>query len=260
MRTLFFACVLCVLTGAAASLVAADTGSESGWRSIPLVKDGQVAPEWKMTGWGKFVTEGDVIRTDPDPRGIGLLVYTKEKFGNCQIKVVLRPKTPRSNSGAYIRIDDGILDWTKKEAMAIKRGVDEKLTDEMQKGLMAASEAEDAAWYAVHHGYEVQIMEAAGSRGTGSIYSLAQAEPLPKKEPGEWRTMVITLDGAVIQVDVDGKRVSSVDTSKELPPRKNWTEPKRDAKRPETGYIGFQTHDPGDIVYFKEVSVRPLKK
>jgi hypothetical protein len=25
-----------------------------------------------------------------------------------------------------------------------------------------------------------------------------------------------------------------------------------------TAYIGLQNHDPGDVVYFKEVSVRPL--
>jgi hypothetical protein len=29
-------------------------------------------------------------------------------------------------------------------------------------------------------------------------------------------------------------------------------------KRPEVGYIGLQTHDPGDVVYFKDVSVRPM--
>ena len=31
-------------------------------------------------------------------------------------------------------------------------------------------------------------------------------------------------------------------------------------KRPTVGYIGLQTHDPGDIVFFREVSVRPLAK
>ena len=28
--------------------------------------------------------------------------------------------------------------------------------------------------------------------------------------------------------------------------------------RPATGYIGLQNHDPGDVVWFKEISVRPL--
>jgi hypothetical protein len=42
------------------------------------------------------------------------------------------------------------------------------------------------------------------------------------------------------------------------PPRKNWTEPIREQKRPTHGYIGLQNHDPGDVVWFREVSVRPL--
>ena len=43
-----------------------------------------------------------------------------------------------------------------------------------------------------------------------------------------------------------------------VPARKQWHEPKRDPKRPEAGYIGLQNHDPGDVVWFREVSVRPL--
>ena len=39
---------------------------------------------------------------------------------------------------------------------------------------------------------------------------------------------------------------------------KEWFEPKREPKRPVAGYIGLQNHDPGDVVWFKEVSVRPL--
>jgi hypothetical protein len=40
--------------------------------------------------------------------------------------------------------------------------------------------------------------------------------------------------------------------------RKLRTEPIRELKRPTHGYIGLQTHDPGDVVWFKEVSVRCL--
>src|SRR6185295_7588762 len=60
-------------------------------------------------------------------------------------------------------------------------------------------------------------------------------------------------------VDLDGKRLSSFDaTAPNLPERKNWTEPIREGQRPTHGYIGLQNHDPGDVVWFKEVSVRPL--
>ena len=60
-------------------------------------------------------------------------------------------------------------------------------------------------------------------------------------------------------VDLDGRRVSSFDSNGSLPTReRNWTEPKREPKRPNPGYIGLQNHDPGDVVWFKEVSIRPL--
>ena len=93
---------------------------------------------------------------------------------------------------------------------------------------------------------------------TGSIYSLAPSSALVK-QAGEWRTMVITLAGDRISAELDGQRVSNLDLSApNLPARKQWHEPKREPKRPEAGYIGLQNHDPGDIVWFKEVSVRPL--
>jgi hypothetical protein len=71
--------------------------------------------------------------------------------------------------------------------------------------------------------------------------------------------MIITLKGNHVDVALNGKRVTSFDSdAKNLPPRKGWTEPKRDAVRPESGYIGLQTHDPGDIVWFKEICVNKL--
>jgi len=72
--------------------------------------------------------------------------------------------------------------------------------------------------------------------------------------------MVITLRGTKVDVAVDGEPVSSYDSEQAAAARatRNWTEPKLDAKRPTHGYIGLQNHDPGDIVYFREVSVRPL--
>jgi hypothetical protein len=71
--------------------------------------------------------------------------------------------------------------------------------------------------------------------------------------------MIITLDSDIVRVEVDGKLLSTLDSkSPNLPARTQWYEPKRDTTRPQSGYIGLQNHDPGDVVYFKEVSVRPL--
>jgi hypothetical protein len=64
----------------------------------------------------------------------------------------------------------------------------------------------------------------------------------------------------LILVDLDGQRVSEFDPEgKDLPKQKEWHEPRRGPKRPLSGYLGLQNHDPGDVVHFKEISVRPLE-
>ena len=71
--------------------------------------------------------------------------------------------------------------------------------------------------------------------------------------------MIITLAGQRIFVDLEGKRITHFDPdSPNVPRSRQWFEPKREPKRPEVGYLGLQNHDPGDIVWFKEISVRPL--
>ncbi|HEX6986120.1 MAG TPA: DUF1080 domain-containing protein, partial [Planctomycetaceae bacterium] len=141
-----------------------------------------------------------------------------------------------------------------------ERGPDGSLTEAGLAAMKAASEAHAGPWYAVHHGYEVQICDAADAyHRTGAVYSLAKAAPAPKVAPGVWRTMVITLQGDRVLVDVDGERVTTFDPeSPSVPKRTEWHEPEREPERPRAGYIGLQTHDPGDVVDFKEVSVRPL--
>lgn len=112
----------------------------------------------------------------------------------------------------------------------------------------------------MHRGYEIQIMDASDKfHRTGAIYSLATSSAISPKPPGEWKTMIITLAGHRIFVDLDGARVTSFDPeSPDVPRERKWFEPKREPERPEAGYIGLQNHDPGDVVWFREVSVRPL--
>ena len=264
LRHVVLAAGLLVLLAAGAAVVgvAAD-GADPGrqdWRPLPLITDGKVDPAWFHTGYGAFAVDGGALRTDCDERGLGLLVYGKEAFGDCQLRVVYRSKDPRSNAGVYVRIDDGILK-TKGQAVPPASREDGRLTDAGLKAMQAASERELGPWYAVHHGFEVQIADAGDeTHRTGAVYSLARAEAAPPAtDPGGWRTMVITLKGEQVLVDLDGKRVAAFDAAaKDLPERKQWHEPKREHRRPTKGYIGLQNHDPGDVVWFKEVSVRPL--
>jgi hypothetical protein len=250
--------LLNLLVGTSLSPARIDDESGQDWRPLPLIKDGRVDPGWTHIGWGGFVVEGSALRTECDTKGMGLLVYSKERFGNCQIRVVYRSKDLTSNAGVFVRIDNGILKADKPAPVA--RNNEGKLADGEVEKLIDASERGQGPWYAVHHGYEVQICDDADeTHRTGAIYSLAKAAPVPKKQPGDWNTMVITLKGNLISVDVNGKRISAFDPEgNDVPASRKWFEPKREPKRPVSGYIGLQNHDPGDVVYFKEISVRSL--
>jgi len=253
---------LAVLTALASTLPVlrgAESKSEPAWRSLPLITDGKVDPNWVHTGWGGFVVDDGALRTECDPKGLGLLVYKKERLGNCQVRVVFKAKDEKSNAGVYVRIGDGILEQVGKTGAAFDRDAAGKISPESMEKMQASAERDEGPWFAVHRGYEVQISDAGDpAHGTGAIYSLARSSGTSKKS-GEWRTMIITLAGNRIFVDLDGQRVTTFDpASPDLPPRKQWHEPKREPKRSEAGYLGLQNHDPGDVVWFKEISVRPL--
>jgi len=238
---------------------AAEADAQHAWRPLPLVTAGKVDTNWVHLGWGRFVVDDGMLRTECDPRGLGLLVYRKERLGNCQIRVVFKPKEVKSNSGVYVRIADGILDQVNHPGAAFVRDAHGTPTKESMEKMQASAAKEEGPWYAVHNGYEVQIAGGGDPlHGTGSIYSLADSSGTATKA-GEWRTMIITLSGTGITVDLDGQRATTFDSAaKELPPQKQWYEPKRGPARPEVGYLGLQNHDPGDVVWFKEISVRPL--
>jgi hypothetical protein len=192
------------------------------WR--PLF-DGKTLDGWEQVGPGKFVLQDGLLRSEG---GMGLLWYTKEKFGNCVIRVVYKTSDRRSNSGVFIRIADKPKD----------------------------------PWYGVHHGFEVQICDSEDEyHGTGAVYSLSKSTSRPVKPAGEWNTMEITLKGQRILVSVNGAQVNDFDPeTAQVPKRTKDYEPER-GPRPETGYIGLQNHDDFSSdkhVSFKEVSVRPL--
>jgi hypothetical protein len=201
----------------------AEAAQQDGWR--PLF-DGKSLDGWEHVGPGKMVLEEGVIRTEG---GMGLLWYTREKFGNCTLRVVYKTTDKTSNSGVFVRIAD--------------RPKDE--------------------WQAVHHGYEVQIYDATDEmHRTGSIYSLSKSLASPSKV-GEWNTLEISLQGQRVSATLNGVKVQEFDPqTATIPERTKPYEPER-GPRPELGYIGLQNHDDvshGKQVYFKEVSVRSLEK
>jgi hypothetical protein len=176
---------------------------------------------WEHVGAGAFTIEDGQLKGQG---GMGLLWYTGKKLGDAVIRVVYKPVDARSNSGVFIRIP-------------------EKPTEE---------------WMPVNKGYEVQIDNADDDyHVTGVLYSLTKALAKPSKA-GEWNTMEITLDGPRTIITVNGVKVTDYTEGQPVPEKKASYEPDR-GRRPNEGYIGLQNHSDQDVVYFKEVSVRPLK-
>jgi hypothetical protein len=253
---------LLLIPGSVAGLATGGVDGEQPsrpWSPLPLITGGRIDPAWTHIGWGGFVVDEGSLRTECDEKGMGLLLYTKEKFGNCQIRVVFKCRNAKANGGVFVRIDDGIRERLAERPTAVRRDANGKLSKEMLATLAEASAKEQGPWYAVHHGYEVQICDDADEyHRTGAIYSLAKAAKA-QRPPTDWRTMVISHWGNRVLVDIDGRRVTAFDPdSRDIPRDRKWFEPRREPKRPESGYLGLQNHDPGDVVYYKEVSVRPL--
>jgi hypothetical protein len=199
---------------------AIDAANRHGWRPLFNGKDTE---GWQMTGPGEFKLENDELVTSG---GIGLFWYTREKFGDCRVRVVFQPTGSRDNSGVFIRIPNPPKD----------------------------------PWDGVHGGYEVQI-ENHGDRWhrTGCLYSISEAKGIVNARVNEWNEMVITLDGPRTLVEVNGRLVTDYTEGDPVPPRTEDYEPKR-GPRPNTGYIGLQNHDDNGHVRFREVSVSPLRK
>ena len=197
----------------------------NGWRQL---FNGTDLTGWKHVGKGSMSVEKGMIRGHG---GLGLLYWTKEKFSNCTLRVVYRMQKENSNSGVFIRIP--------------------------------IEPREE--WMPVYYGYEVQIdnhpetSKEDETHVTGTLYSLTKPLAKPGKPGPEWNTMDITLEGTRSIVYVNGVKVTDYKEGDPVAARKFYFEPYH-GLRPASGYMGLQNHGDHDVVYFKEVSVKPLTK
>ncbi len=196
-----------------------------GWRQLFNGKD---LTGWKHVGPGYMTVENGIIKTH---EGMGLLYWAGEKFGNCTIRIVWRMEKENSNAGFFIRIPIE----PKEEMMP------------------------------VYYGYEVQIdnhpelSDEDEYHSTGMLYAFTKPLAIAWKPGPQWNTFEITLDGDRTIVMLNGVKVTDFKEGDSVPPRKFDFEP-FPGKRPEYGYIGMQNHGEHDVVFFKEVSVKPLEK
>jgi hypothetical protein len=202
---------------------ASQTPAQTGWKKL---FNGTDLTGWKHVGKGSMTVENGLIRGHG---GMGLLYYEGQKFSNCTIRVVYRMEKENSNAGVFIRIP--------------------------------IEPREE--WMPVFYGYEVQIdnhpetSKEDDYHYTGTLYSLTKPLAKPGKPGPEWNTMEITLAGSRTLVFVNGVKVTDYKEGQPVPARKFDFEPYHGI-RPNSGYIGLQNHGDDDVVFFKEVSVKPI--
>lgn len=215
--------------GGQATTVSGDSGALQGdttvWRQLFNGKD---LTGWKHAGNGYMTVEEGMIRGHG---GMGLLYWTAEKFGNCKIRVVFKMEKTNSNSGVFVRVPIEPLE----------------------------------EWMPVYYGHEIQIdnmPELSGEteyHSTGMIYSLTKPLVPGQGRPGpQWNTFEITLDGPRTIVYLNGVKVTDY-TDGDPVPERTWDFEPFHGPRPDYGYLGLQNHGEEDVVYFKEVAVKPLR-
>jgi hypothetical protein len=206
-----------------ASIAASPSAFSAEWKQLFNGKD---LTGWQHVGKGSMSVEGGLIQTHG---GMGLLYWKGGTVSNCVLRVVYKMRDHNDNSGVYIRIP-----LEPREA-----------------------------WMPVHYGYEVQIDNEPEKSNendyhvTGTLYSLTKPLARPGKPGPEWNTMEITLDGPRTVVYLNAVKVTDYTEGQPVPPQKFDFEPLR-GPRPLEGYFGLQNHGDHDVVFFKEVAIRPL--
>jgi len=103
----------------------------------------------------------------------------------------------------------------------------------------------------VNSGYEVQICDLhhpskeypRGHNNTGSIYGQQECTHVASKKPGEWNRYEITVIGQTYTVVLNGETVNVFKGNRAL-----------------EGYIGLQNHDPGSVLWFRNIAIKEIKK
>jgi len=106
-------------------------------------------------------------------------------------------------------------------------------------------------------GYESQVNQTHGDpKKTGGLYNVVNVMEAPAKD-NEWYTQHIIVKGKHIIVNI----ITIVDGKTRVKTVVDYTEPenlKRRGPRLSSGTFALQGHDPGSIVFFKNIMVKPL--
>jgi hypothetical protein len=96
-------------------------------------------------------------------------------------------------------------------------------------------------WIPVREGYEIQIAgDKPDEHATGAVYSFKRADKIPLRA-GDWNDYEITVVGQQYTIKLNGEVINTYT-----------------GDRATEGMIGLQNHGDGDVVWFRNVRIKPL--
>jgi len=211
---------------------------------------------WRMAGGGGLSLFERMMIAQQDGRGIGLFFYEPQKFENFILRLDFLLSFPfgpnNDNSGVFVRFRDP------------------RLPDPAPNPI---DPADNAAFVAVHTGFEIQIDEEArrdtrfpGEQDgaffshTGAIYKVKELGTAPgqqqyqnnqKLAAGQWHHYEIEVSGQTYIVRLNGQETTRFTRRNDDNMRGN--PPSVD---PQSGFIGMQTHT--GRVAFANIRIKPL--
>jgi Domain of Unknown Function (DUF1080) len=189
--------------------------AETAGRSIELF-NGINLDGWRQAGPGGFRIDNGMLVTEG---GTGLLWYSARQFENFELKADWKVTKKSDNSGVFVCFP--------APTVPNDPGGDPRI--------------------AINQGYEIQIDDEGAPDGdmihkTGAIYGFQPPEKIASKQPGEWNTFLIRLEGQIYNVTLNGEPVIT-----------NFK-----GNRSMRGHIGLQNHSPKDQVFFRNIIATPL--
>ena len=202
-----------------------DQERRDGWQ---LLFDGKTTKGW-MTPKGRPLPASHVQAGSLNPHPCDYMLVYEKPLGNFTLSLDFKI-SPKCNSGVFIRTSP-----------------------------LAPRPGKDVGF----NGLEIAIDDTstAGFHDTGAIYDLVKPSANAMKPVGEWNHLQITSDRNVIEVEVNGRRVSRMDLDewKEQNRRPDGSEHKFDVAyrdHPRVGYIGLQDH--GSDCWYRNIKLRTL--
>lgn len=113
------------------------------------------------------------------------------------------------------------------------------------------------------NGLEIAVDDTkqAGFHDTGAIYDLVKPSKNAMRPVGEWNHIVVTSRGNLIEIELNGEKVTRMDLDEwtEMNKRPDGSSHKFDIaykNHPREGYIGLQDH--GGDCWYKNIKIQPI--